>query len=210
VTTRHATPSRRTPTTIFQHLWRQTSLYARGTSPRRLCLNTLRPACRTTSTVSFSLFTPQSVPVIISVSIYPKHAFLSSRPLPSRLQHPSNNLRKGVMWGNAHIAGFPWAPTPAPTPPGESHRSYTSRTIATVRTRHETRPVSHQQLRGVQRSASFVSSAVYHWGNSVQGKHTSEQLMMWGRYPHIDTSPIQETSVKEGGKQEPNGLHGSS
>jgi hypothetical protein len=94
-----------------------------------------------------------------------------------------------MLSGNAHILGFPWAPTPAPTPPGESHQIYTSRTIATVRAHHETRPVSNQQLRRVQRAASFVSSAVYHWDISVQCKPTSEQLMMRGRYPHIDTSP---------------------
>jgi hypothetical protein len=28
-----------------------------------------------------------------------------------------------------------------------------------------------------------------YWHNSVQCKSTSELLMMWGRYPHIDTSP---------------------
>jgi hypothetical protein len=60
--TRHATPRRRTPTPSFQHLWRKHRSTARGTSPRRHCLNTLRPACRTTSTVRFSLFTPPSAP----------------------------------------------------------------------------------------------------------------------------------------------------
>jgi hypothetical protein len=81
--------------------------------------------------------------------------------------------------GNTHIAVVPRAPTP----PWESRRSYTNLTIATVRTRHETRPGSQQQLRRVQRAASFVSSAVYHRDNSVQCKPTSERLMMWGRYP---------------------------
>jgi hypothetical protein len=43
----------------------------RETSPRRHCLNALQHACRTTSTVRFSFFTPPSVLVIISVSIDP-------------------------------------------------------------------------------------------------------------------------------------------
>jgi hypothetical protein len=38
-------------------------------------------------------------------------------------------------------------------------------------------------------AGSFVSSAVYHWDNSVQCKPTRELLMMWGRYLPLDTSP---------------------
>jgi hypothetical protein len=71
-----------------------------------------------------------------------------------------------------------------------------SRTIATqqatVRTCHETRPVKHQQVRRVQRAAFFVSSSVTGTERG-QCKSSNEQLMMWGRYPHIDTSPHRTT-----------------
>jgi hypothetical protein len=71
-TTRHPTPLRRTSTTSFQHLWRKHRSTTRETSPRRHYLNTPWHACRTTSTVRCSFFTPPSVP--------PSSSSLSTRP----------------------------------------------------------------------------------------------------------------------------------
>jgi hypothetical protein len=75
---------------------------ARETNSRHHRLHMLRHVCRPTSTVRFSLFTPPSVPVSITVSIYPNYAFRSSRPIPRPLQHLSNHLREGVMWDLPH------------------------------------------------------------------------------------------------------------
>jgi hypothetical protein len=155
-TTRHATPRRRTPTKNFQHLWHQTSLYGSGNKCQVPLSQHTTTRLPDNLNRNFESLYASKCSIIISVSIYPNHAFRSSCPLPRTLQHPSNNLSEGVMWGNAHIAGFPRASTP----PEECRRSYISRTIATVRARHETRLVSLQQLHRVQHVGSFVSSAV--------------------------------------------------
>jgi hypothetical protein len=55
--------------------------------------------------------------------------------------------------------------------------------LATVRTRHETRPVS-LSIRRVQ----FIVGCV---PTNNQCKTTTNNLLMWGRYPSIDTSPIE-------------------
>jgi hypothetical protein len=45
-----------------------------------------------------------------------------------------------------------------------------------------------------ERTAFFVSSAVTGTERG-QCKSPNEQLMMWGRYPDIDTSPIHEIYI---------------
>jgi hypothetical protein len=126
-TTWHATSRRRTPTTNFQHLWRQHRSTARGISPRRHCFNILRPACRTTSTVGFPFFTPPSLP--------PSSPSLSTRNTrPGHHVHfsagfqPKQQSPRGRDVGERPHSSFP----PAPTQPGESRRSYTSRIIVTT------------------------------------------------------------------------------
>jgi hypothetical protein len=121
---------------------------ARETSPRCHSLDTPRPACRTTSTVHLSHFTPLSV---------------SSSPSPSTenmLQPLSHNLRKGVMWRNTHITVFPPSSHELPRSCWNFSGGCTSKTLQLVRTQHQTRPVLHQQVRLAQRANSFVFSAV--------------------------------------------------
>jgi hypothetical protein len=122
-TTRHATPCRRTQTTSFKYLWRQTSLYgSRNKSQAPLSQHTATRLPDNLNLTFEPLYASKCSIIIISVSIYPNHALRSSRPLPPTLQPLSNNLREGVMWGNAHIEVLPRAPTLLELTPGTTYQ----------------------------------------------------------------------------------------
>jgi hypothetical protein len=73
----------------------------REASPRRHCLNTPRPACRTTSTVRFSPFTPLSV---APPSPSTRHVLRSPPTLPHIFQRLRNNLREGDGVATSHTS----------------------------------------------------------------------------------------------------------
>jgi hypothetical protein len=66
---------------------------AREASPRRHCLNTPRPSCRTTSTVRFSPFTPQSVP-----SSSPSPSTRPRVPVATYASTPTQQSPRGMVW----------------------------------------------------------------------------------------------------------------
>jgi hypothetical protein len=158
---------------------------------------------------------PPSVPVIISVAIYPNHTFRSSHPLPRTLLHLCNNLRVGVMWetptwrccfertgqrpltalwqnvGNGR-QGRHWT---APAnfrgfpPPGESRRSYTSLTTASTPCAVRTLFVSSGVYRDRTCSVCTSTNGLLMWATSIPHPHKSIQ------YQRFETRACECTVV---------------
>jgi hypothetical protein len=88
----------------------------------------------------------------------------------------SSHWRRRLQWRQAQERSY--------APVGQQRPNQ-----AAVRTRHETRPVKHQQYSACRTRGLLCVQCGYR-DNSVQCKPTSKLLMVWGRYPPIDTSPI--------------------
>jgi hypothetical protein len=166
--TRHATPRLRTPTPRFQHLWLKRRSTARGTSPRRHCLNTLRHACRTTSTVRFMPFTPLCVPSSSPSPSTRPRVPVATYASPHALTPTQQSPREWC--GNlAQLEGLVTLTSQSPVTSSPRKKLRASRTIEIIACSWES-VVFREQLR-------------------VQCVKTTNNLLMWGRYPHSDTSP---------------------
>jgi hypothetical protein len=136
----------------FKHLWRQTSLYGSRNKSQA-------PLSRHTATRQLDNLdrTPQPL-TPLSVSS-------SSSPSPSTqntLQPLSNNLRKGVMWRNAHIMVLP--PPRAPTQLLEFLPRVRQSAISSSNSARD--QVSLVFTTPAQRANSFVCQCGY-WDSSV-------------------------------------------